>query len=35
MGLGGRKFEITFTSYNALGGTFYNPGPVCNVTATK
>ena len=34
-GFGGRKFEITFSSYNALGGTFYNPGPVCNVTATK
>ena len=33
--LEGRKFEITFTSYDSLVGTFHNPGPVCNVNATK
>ena len=25
-GFGGRKFEITVTSYNSLGGTFYKGG---------
>ena len=33
--LDGRKFEITFTSHNSLVGIFYNPGPECNVSATK
>jgi len=31
----GRKFEITFRSYEAFDGTFYNPGPVCDVNAVK
>ena len=30
-----RKFDLTFSSYNALSGGFYNPGLVCNVDATK
>ena len=32
---GGRKFEITFTTQDTLAGIFYNPGPECNVLATK
>jgi len=32
---GGRKFEITFSSYNRFEGTFFNPGPVCSVSAAK
>ncbi|MCC5849868.1 MAG: hypothetical protein JJU29_17415 [Verrucomicrobia bacterium] len=31
----GRKFEITFTAYNRFEGTFFNPGPVCAVSAAK
>ncbi len=32
---GGRKFEITFHTRNRLSGTFFNPGPVCDVSAVK
>ncbi|MCC5847060.1 MAG: hypothetical protein JJU29_03120 [Verrucomicrobia bacterium] len=31
----GRKFEITFTEFNRFEGTFFNPGPVCAVSAAK
>ena len=32
---GGRKFELTFTEFNRFEGTFFNPGPVCAVSAAK
>lgn len=32
---GGRRFEITFHTNNRLSGTFFNPGPVCDVHAVK
>ncbi len=32
---GGRKFEITFSSYNRFEGTFFNPDPVCSVSTAK
>jgi hypothetical protein len=31
----GRRFEITFQDYTRFEGTFFNPGPVCSVSAVK
>lgn len=32
---GGQWFALTFTSQDSLVGTYNDPGPVCNVNATK
>ena len=34
-GLDTRQFNITFTSYNAFNGTFFNRGATCNATGAK
>jgi hypothetical protein len=34
-GLDTRQFNITFSSYNAFNGTFFNRGATCATSATK
>ena len=35
VGSSDRKFEVTFNSYDAMVGGFFNPNRSCNVSATK